>query len=173
MEVARYFLWLACNQGDELISNMKLQKLMYYAQGYHLAKYDSPLFDGVIEAWDHGPAVREVYGAYKDHGRQGIPCPDGFRISGYSESEQELMNDVFSEFGQFSANALRNMTHDDPIWRKVGIGEVISIALMKDQFKARASVRNVIVVADRRSWNEIADELLERKHELWRKLAEA
>lgn len=39
----------------EFISNLKLQKLLYYEQGYHLAIFDTPLFDADIEAWMYGP----------------------------------------------------------------------------------------------------------------------
>ena len=43
--------------GGELMSNMKLQKMLYYQQGYHLAAFGTPLFDEDIEAWMYGPVV--------------------------------------------------------------------------------------------------------------------
>ena len=48
-EAVDYLLWLSCN-ADDSISNLKLQKLLYYAQGYCLAKLDKPLFDAPIES---------------------------------------------------------------------------------------------------------------------------
>jgi uncharacterized phage-associated protein len=43
-DVAKYFLAQASEDAGDLISNLKLQKLVYYAQGFHLALYDTPLF---------------------------------------------------------------------------------------------------------------------------------
>lgn len=50
---------------EEPISNLKLQKLLYYMQGFHLAYFDTPLFDDDIEAWMYGPVVPCVYNHFK------------------------------------------------------------------------------------------------------------
>jgi uncharacterized phage-associated protein len=49
------------SDSEELISNMKLQKLLYYQQGFHLAYFGTPLFDEEIETWMYGPVVPAVY----------------------------------------------------------------------------------------------------------------
>ena len=67
-EVARYFLSLTDEDAGELISNLKLQKLLYYAQGFHLAIFGGPLFPESIEAWQHGPVVPEVYRYFHGQG---------------------------------------------------------------------------------------------------------
>ena len=75
--VANHFVELLHDQGG--ISNLKLQKLLYYAQAWHLALYGEPLFRDRIEAWVHGPVVPPVFGAFKHnkwqpyrfHGRLG------------------------------------------------------------------------------------------------------
>ena len=51
--------------GGDLMSNMKLQKMLYYEQGYHLAAFGTPLFDEDIEAWMYGPVVPCVYEHFK------------------------------------------------------------------------------------------------------------
>ena len=45
---------------EDLMSNMKLQKMLYYQQGFHLAYFGTPLFDEEIEAWMYGPVVPSV-----------------------------------------------------------------------------------------------------------------
>ena len=45
----------------DTISNLKLQKMMYYRQGFHLAYFGTPLFDEDIVAWQYGPVVPSVY----------------------------------------------------------------------------------------------------------------
>ncbi|HAS22646.1 MAG TPA: hypothetical protein DCR51_05795, partial [Idiomarina loihiensis] len=54
-DVARYLIKISNDEDEGSISNLKLQKLMYYAQGLSLALFERPLFDGNIEAWTHGP----------------------------------------------------------------------------------------------------------------------
>jgi uncharacterized phage-associated protein len=63
-ELAKYIIWFA-NQSGELITNLKLQKLLYYAQGWHLAHYGEHLFDDKFEAWVHGPVIPSIYRKYK------------------------------------------------------------------------------------------------------------
>ena len=48
----------------DTISNLKLQKMMYYQQGFHLAYFGTPLFDEDIVAWQYGPVVPSVYKEY-------------------------------------------------------------------------------------------------------------
>jgi uncharacterized phage-associated protein len=68
MAVAEYFLTLQEEEAGDLISHMKLQELLYYAQGLHLALNGRPLFDDTIEAWTHGPVVPTVYREFKRFG---------------------------------------------------------------------------------------------------------
>ena len=126
-QIAKYFLALQ-ELGSEDVSNLKLQKLIYYAQGYHLGLYRHPLFADTIEAWEHGPVVPEVYRFYKKHGSAPIPIPDDIDFS----------DDVYKTVGQFSAWRLREMTHEEPPWkeaRDTGISNTISQDSMRDYFK--------------------------------------
>ena len=70
-DVANYFLWLANDIGS-FVSNLKLQKLVYYAQAWHLALYDCPLFDEDFQAWIHGPVIPELFEKYQHFGWQPI-----------------------------------------------------------------------------------------------------
>ena len=118
-DVARYFLALNDDGAGDLISNLKLQKLMYYAQGFCLALYDRPLFSERIEAWQHGPVVPELYRAYKECGAGPIPAPDNLDFSIYSQDERDLLTEVYEVYGQFSAWKLRNMTHEEAPWKNM------------------------------------------------------
>jgi uncharacterized phage-associated protein len=62
VEIAKYFLVQVEEELGDSISNLKLQKLVYYAQGFNLALFDgNPLFDEEIQAWTHGPVVPALY----------------------------------------------------------------------------------------------------------------
>lgn len=136
-DVANYFLCLADNHEDDSISNLKLQKLVYYAQGFYLAVYEVPLFNESIVAWQHGPVVEDLYHAYKSFGRSSIPPSENFSVESIPVQARELMDEVYEVYGQYSAWKLRNMTHEESPWLKADASSqgVISHDSMKEFFK--------------------------------------
>lgn len=140
-DVAEYFLASSGDEGQDLISNLKLQKLVYYAQGVNLALYDEPLFHEEIEAWMHGPVVPSLYHDYKVNGDKAIEPPTDIDYTKYSQQEREVLDEVYSFFGQFSAWKLRNMTHEERPWKEAnenGCG-VITHSAMREYFKTVVS----------------------------------
>jgi uncharacterized phage-associated protein len=140
LDIARYFLSLSAvdKEVGELMSNLKLQKLVYYAQGYSLAFYDEPLFDDKIEAWQHGPVVPDLYHKYKKHGDGHILPSKSFNSELYSEQVQKHLRLIYMEFGQFSAWRLRNMTHEEPPWlNAINGNREITQKSMKNYFKTQ------------------------------------
>ncbi|HNW49669.1 MAG TPA: DUF4065 domain-containing protein [Prolixibacteraceae bacterium] len=125
----------AQSDGGELISNLKLQKLLYYMQGFHLAVFDTPLFDDDIFAWQYGPVLPEVYYRYKANGNKGIE-PVG-EVIVLEEKEEKLFDEVFSVYGEFSAIGLMNLTHEEDPWKNTPIGEKILKDKMTEFFKTR------------------------------------
>lgn len=136
-DVAAYFLSSVDEEHDEGLSNLKLQKLVYYAQGFNLALFGEPLFSEDIEAWTHGPVVPELYQAYKRYGSDSIPAPDSIDLSKFGTRTTELLDEIYQVFGQFSAWGLRNLTHNEPPWRDTLRGDVISHAAMQKYFVTR------------------------------------
>lgn len=67
LSVANAFIELGIREGVP-ISNMKLQKLLYFAQGHCLGMYDRPLMDEAPEAWQYGPVFPSAYHAFKQYG---------------------------------------------------------------------------------------------------------
>lgn len=136
-DVARYFLALTDQDESESISHLKLQKLCYYAQGFHLALYGDALFPEEIEAWQHGPVVPKLWYVYQNYGSGQIPKPDDLDFEIYDSDQRELLNEVYEIYGQFSAWKLRNMTHDEPPWAEAwakGPNTPISHESMKEYF---------------------------------------
>ncbi|MEM9451830.1 MAG: type II toxin-antitoxin system antitoxin SocA domain-containing protein [Cyanobacteria bacterium P01_E01_bin.6] len=135
--VAKYFLSLADEDAGDLISNLKLQKLVYYAQGFYLAIYDKPLFSEQIKAWEHGPVVPELYRQYKEYGASGIPVPRDVNFDVFDGETEELLNEIYAVYGQFSAWKLRTMTHEEHPWQSTDLNDVISHEAMKTYFKTQ------------------------------------
>ena len=111
-DVAEYFLTRVDTESGDSLSNLKLQKLVYYAQdaqGYHLALFGKPLFNERIEAWEHGPVIPDLYRIYEQSKSQSIPPPDNFDLETFDSETRELLEEVFEVYGQFSASKRRNI----------------------------------------------------------------
>lgn len=67
LNVARYIINYS-NQEKYGISNLRLQKLLYFVQAYYLISSGNPCFGDRIEAWDFGPVVPVVYHEFKRFG---------------------------------------------------------------------------------------------------------
>lgn len=138
-DVAKYFATLVESDAGDSISNLKLQKLAYYAQGFHLAMYDTPLFPERIYAWAHGPVVEELYHAYKKFGANPICIPEeemnNTDWAKFTREHHSLLDEVYTVYGQFTATKLRNMSHQEPPWKNVTQGAEITHEAMKEYFR--------------------------------------
>jgi uncharacterized phage-associated protein len=136
IDAAKFFLAQANEDAGDLVSNLKLQKLVYYAQGFHLAVFGSPLFDEQIEAWTHGPVVPSVYHHYKHHGSGSIPFPTDFDAEVFSAEQIDLLNEVQQMYGQYSAWRLREMTHEEAPWKNNFKAGALNLEIPKDEMQA-------------------------------------
>ena len=136
-KVARYFLRLQTGDAGDAISNMKLQKLLYYAQGFALAILGNPLFPEDFEKWTFGPVLPVVYDKYKEFGSDAIPRPEGARLQEYTDDERKLLDEVYFTFGQYSAWALSEMSHATPPWQNAEMGKIITKESMKSYFSTQ------------------------------------
>jgi uncharacterized phage-associated protein len=146
LQVAKYFVSQVDEEAGDSISNLKLQKLLYYAQGGFLACHDRPLFPEAIKAWAHGPVVPQVYHEYKKFGSGPIPV-EQVDLDGYPSDVREVLDEVNAVYGQFSATKLRAMTHEEPPWRETPQSETISHEKLKEFFKTLVILDDVPLAA--------------------------
>jgi uncharacterized phage-associated protein len=109
LDIAKYFIKLASPEEEDFITNLKLQKLLYYAQGFYLALHKKPLFSEQVRAWQYGPVVTEVYYNYKEHSVNTIPQPDDFDIEQYDQETRELLDEVYEVYGQYKDEAMKSI----------------------------------------------------------------
>ncbi|MCK5716558.1 MAG: SocA family protein [Thiomargarita sp.] len=137
-EISKSFLLLDDTNDGEGLTNLKLQKLVYYAQGFYLAMFDKPLFTETLEAWIHGPVVPTLYHAYKQYGQDCVPIPDDFSLDRLTHEDFELLNEVYCVFGQYTAWKLRDMTHEELPWKNhESDSSMIPLSELKSYFKTR------------------------------------
>ncbi len=152
LEVCRHIINYS-NEKKYEISNLKLQKLLYFAQGCFLIDKDKPCFNEKIEAWDFGPVVPEAYHEYKVYGATNIPPithvfkfdKDNLFKSGYVEYKDNIitdedkaeLNEVVDSLSKLSAIDLVEYTHSQKPWKDAyipGCNIEISNSAIKECF---------------------------------------
>ncbi len=118
LEIANYIM-----NTKKILSNKKLQKLVYYSYVWYLVKNNNSvnnlsnkLFDSKIEAWVHGPVCPELYTAYNMN-----------KIRDYTstkiDSDTKLVLDaILKVYGNFSGDELEYFSHQETPWQKAREG---------------------------------------------------
>lgn len=119
MQIANYIVHLASKKGMD-VTNLQIQKILYYLQAKTLVYNGRPLFKENIEKWRLGPVIPEVYHEYKLYGSQPID-----EISTEMIFDDETFN---VEFVEFDENDIDAETRDD-------ISGAIITLLGKDAFE--------------------------------------
>lgn len=112
-KIADYLLCLSAKHGD-LLTPLKLQKLVYYADAWHLALRDNALIEEDFEAWVHGPVVRNLYYRFKEY--KWKPITENIELPKLPLSICKYLHDFYAFFGKFTAIELEQMTHQETPW---------------------------------------------------------
>lgn len=94
---------------------MKLQKLCYYSQAWHMTWEDRVLFPEKVQAWANGPVIADLYSNHKGQFMLSNVWPYG-DASVLDEGERSSVDAVLSSYGQFTASQLSDMTHREDPW---------------------------------------------------------
>jgi uncharacterized phage-associated protein len=143
------------------LTHLKIQKLLYFYQGWHLAYFNAPLFEDPIEAWRHGPVVYSVYFALRDRGKGVIitePIEKGYMVENgrYKTHTPNLlyinhnvpvfMNSIWNQYSKLEPWRLVAISHaDGSPWQQVknsnvlnsNMNPIIPVELMKSYFKSQ------------------------------------
>lgn len=154
--VANAFVQRAMDGAVPRLSPMKLQKLMYYAQLWHLQVLDRPLLDDNFARWKFGPVIPAIYHEFKDFGSQTITSMattlstddgDGFtmHVPKIPESDKTtwgLIDAIIKRYGPVSAQDLSERTHQPGSAWAQGLNDGIAdgSVITHDQIKADTSV---------------------------------
>lgn len=106
------------------MSHLKLQKLLFYIQAYHLAYFKSPLFEEDFEAWVHGPVSRTIFDSlrgkailYSDVSYNEYDFDASNNLQDIVSIDQfDLINNVLSNLNTWSGIELENATHNEDPW---------------------------------------------------------
>ena len=114
-DLAEYILEKRAEMGEENVSTLKLQKLVYYSQAWNLAWDEKPIFDNDIEAWINGPVVKDLY-----YHHQGLLTVSAGFFKGNSNAlsvdEKETVDAVLEAYGDLDPYSLVSLTHEERPW---------------------------------------------------------
>ena len=139
--VANAFIDIAVDNGFYL-TNLKLQKLVYFAHGWYLAFTNTPLINDEVQSWKYGPVIQALHDDLKHYGLKPITkkIPTDKNIV-YKSEDWDFLCSVYRKYSIFSPAQLIAMTHEPGSpWEQFGAGEndfqVISQEEIKKYFKA-------------------------------------
>ena len=118
--VADYFLLRTMEGLVDCMTTVKIQKLLYYAQGLSYKRNKRPLFAETFQAWARGPVCKSVYDRFKTRSLYGVI--DLSKMASepareLSEEDLSLLEDVWSLYGKKSGDELAYMAHQESPWK--------------------------------------------------------
>lgn len=115
LDVAKYVIKHEHDNNRE-VSNLRLQKLLYFVQAKILVETGAPCFDDDIEAWDYGPVVPVVYHKYKIFGSLDIRLSES--MPAFDNSTAESAGAMLDACKDYPTYQLVDITHSQSPWKK-------------------------------------------------------
>jgi uncharacterized phage-associated protein/DNA-binding transcriptional regulator YiaG len=125
--VAEFFIRFFEVKQDN-VTHLKLQKLLYYAQGIGFGRFNCKLMTCQFVAWDHGPVIEEVYRKYKNSNNNPLISDENISINVITQDSTvlEILNETITIYGKYSAWALREKTHNETPWLETESSKIIT-----------------------------------------------
>lgn len=133
LDIAAYIINKSIDDNNP-VSNLKLQKLLYYVQAASLVFREKELFYEDIKAWQYGPVVESVYLEYKYYSRYTI-CEKRELSLEIDIESKELIDEVLKSKAIFTAYDLVRLTHEESPWKNTYLGETIKKDSIKEYFE--------------------------------------
>jgi uncharacterized phage-associated protein len=155
-DVADFFIELFGQEIESDITNLKLNKLLYFAQGHCLAVTGKPLFNDFFEAWEWGPVVPAVYHKYKMCGKNPVE-PSGRNVRNLLTPEEfDVLLDVAGEFGKYTALHLVQKTHKPRTpWAQTEKQKVINNDVIAAYFTGEGKIETFSEMLKRKNFQPI------------------
>ena len=109
INVAQYIFIEYKRVTEEIIDEMKLQKLLYFSQRETFAILNQPLFNEVFEGWRYGPVSREVRTVFTEDGINA-------QTEDIKSESKYIINNIIQEYGALASWKLSALTHKETSW---------------------------------------------------------
>lgn len=132
MDVAAYIVGYSIEQ-EMPVSNLKLQKLLYYVQAYFLVHKGRACFREEIEHWRHGPVVRDVYYEYKVYFNDKITSQIEYNDE-FDLNDRRCIEEVVDSYKNYGPWQMVDKTHNEEPWVNTDSDDIISNDELKDYY---------------------------------------
>jgi len=152
LDVSRYIINY-CNKKKSPVSNLQLQKILYYVQAAFLVEEDRPCFSDEIINWSYGPVVEIVYREYRNFGHNVITEQNKYEELLYDKAKNQIIfkektfsPDIFSNqdivlidkitdiYYKCDAFDLVEKTHNEDPWKNSNVNEEITNKIIKEYY---------------------------------------
>lgn len=116
LDAARYLIFLSYGKNENSLTPLKLQKVLYLAQGWSYVWDNMAAFNDDFCAWQYGPVNEKVYEVFKKYGRSEIPEKEGVTELA-DNSVAETLEAIWLEYGKMTAYDLVELTHRQEPWK--------------------------------------------------------
>jgi uncharacterized phage-associated protein len=117
LEVAKQLISLEDGQDEPFyFSPLRLQKMLYFCQGWSLALFDKPLFDERFEAWPNGPVVRSVYEQFRGTKDPILASQIGPPSRELTDRERHFLEMILERYAALPTGRLIDITHGERPW---------------------------------------------------------
>lgn len=108
LEIARFIITI-CTQSDKPVSNLKLQKMLYFIWVDYFKQTGRWLFHDDICAWQLGPVVPKAYYEYCSYAGRPISAVYAYAVN---EEDRNILKNIIERYINIPANVLVNRTHN-------------------------------------------------------------
>ena len=124
IDVAKFVLDESARTSRPEVSTMKLQKICYFVQGWHLAiNNGQPMFDEDFYAWKYGPVSPVLYDFCED---KVSVTTDSFEFANVTpelnDYQQDFIKKIFKIYNPYSGLQLSDITRNHDAWKNAGAG---------------------------------------------------
>lgn len=159
LEAAKYLIELAAREPDEAepMTNLRVQKLLYYAQGWHVGLFGRSLFPEPLQAWKNGPVVPSVYAAVRavvcDAPARPLALAD-FGPAALPGRDRVFLETLWAKYRAYSATGLKELSHAEPPWAQARastpVGSVSDAEITVEALRSFFGSRPEALAADAR-----------------------
>lgn len=148
LDISKYVIYQYCRKGQH-ITNLKLQKILYYIQGYASRICNEPAFPQPIHNWPYGPVVPDVYYEYNNYHSNSIAEPENeviekaLKLLKWDSVLLSVIDKVISKSYEYTASELVSMTHKEDPWRESSPSHMISYEQISRYFRTHDPLKLV------------------------------
>jgi len=134
LDIAYWFVNRAikdAKENSDYMTQLKIQKLLYFAQAISLKDNNKTLFFDSIMCWTYGPVVESVRKEFISYNKN--PIKEGKKVC-FDKLTEKVLEETYKKYGIYTANHLVELSHHEKAWKDANQNEIISPLVIKNTY---------------------------------------